>query len=323
MITIEIPRPITKTAAWKHEHDFMNTMTRWNNYPTADNQMLNKLYNAQHPLLMTPLMSNLDTLSGLLTGTSLQALFVLTLVKLQACLWFGLVLLQRSWSDVPTLFLRCRPLMTLGRSLLPQLWSHSGAVRLEKRKVGQGGSGKPVVRQILAMGGHSRCMLSHHLWAGVHGAMLLPPLLSPFDNLRPLPPAATMGLQWGELHSEAFGTGAHIAGPLPPTTTTELQWGEPRSEAFGTGVRIAGSAVNPDLTPLGSQVGEEESRVGWKWKVCCCRHLQARVCLTTLGHPTLTTIVDSQWGELHSEAFGTKGRGMWDYKPMPPAGLML
>ena len=26
-------KPITKTAAWKHEHEFVNTMTRWDNYP--------------------------------------------------------------------------------------------------------------------------------------------------------------------------------------------------------------------------------------------------------------------------------------------------
>jgi hypothetical protein len=26
-------KPITKTAAWKHEHEFMNTTTRWDNYP--------------------------------------------------------------------------------------------------------------------------------------------------------------------------------------------------------------------------------------------------------------------------------------------------
>ena len=26
-------KPITKTAAWKHEHEFVNTTTRWDNYP--------------------------------------------------------------------------------------------------------------------------------------------------------------------------------------------------------------------------------------------------------------------------------------------------
>ena len=26
-------KPITKTAAWKHEHKFVNTTTRWDNYP--------------------------------------------------------------------------------------------------------------------------------------------------------------------------------------------------------------------------------------------------------------------------------------------------
>jgi hypothetical protein len=40
MITIEIPKPITETAAWKHEHDFVNTTTRWDNYLTADDQMV-------------------------------------------------------------------------------------------------------------------------------------------------------------------------------------------------------------------------------------------------------------------------------------------
>jgi hypothetical protein len=40
MITIEIPKPITEAAAWKHEHDFVNTTTRWDNYPTAGDQMV-------------------------------------------------------------------------------------------------------------------------------------------------------------------------------------------------------------------------------------------------------------------------------------------
>ncbi|KAF8269186.1 hypothetical protein EI94DRAFT_1799466 [Lactarius quietus] len=56
--------------------------------------------------------------------------------------------------------------------------------------------------------------------------------------------------------------------PLPPTATAESQWGEPCLEAFGTGMHIAGSAVNPNLTPPGGQVGEEESRAGREWQVC-------------------------------------------------------
>jgi hypothetical protein len=39
--------------------------------------------------------------------------------------------------------------------------------------------------------------------------------------------------------------------PLPPTTVAESQWGEPRSDAFGTGARVAGLvSLWPVLLPL-------------------------------------------------------------------------
>ncbi|KAF8271545.1 hypothetical protein EI94DRAFT_1698090 [Lactarius quietus] len=127
--------------------------------------------------------------------------------------------------------------------------------------------------------------------AGVHGTMLLPPPpLLPFDDLR----------------------------LLPPPIIAELQWGEPRSKAFGT--------VNPDLTPAGGQVGEEESGAGREWQTCrslnpC--HGETLLSPSTgwspwgntptflhcrpLGRLPFTAVADSQWGhwgELHLEAFG-------------------
>ena len=32
---------ITETAAWKHEHEFVNTTTRWDSYPL---QMINGIW---------------------------------------------------------------------------------------------------------------------------------------------------------------------------------------------------------------------------------------------------------------------------------------
>ncbi|KAF8266978.1 hypothetical protein EI94DRAFT_1701341 [Lactarius quietus] len=195
--------------------------------------------------------------------------------------------------------------------------------------------------------------------------LLPPPPLSPFDVLRLLPPTAITELQWGEPHSEAFGTGARVAGsislwlvllpsvancgqsrlytsgwsgwrrgkrgrvgvanlsfvesgpwgtvwlyveavsiyrlefmgrcsyppplspsddlrPLPPTAITESQWGEPRSEAVGTSAHVAGSVVNPDLTPPGGQVGEEESGVG--------RELDAWTSISVHGERSFVTL---------------------------------
>ncbi|KAF8266980.1 hypothetical protein EI94DRAFT_1701343 [Lactarius quietus] len=118
--------------------------------------------------------------------------------------------------------------------------------------------------------------------------------------------------------------------PFPPTAIAESQWGEPHSEAFGTGVRIAGLAVNPSLTLLGGQVGEEENRAGWEWQTChllnlgCGRRSSCTLRLESMGRhsyppPPLspsddlkpfppTTIAESQWGEPHSEAFGIGAR---------------
>lgn len=33
MIAMEIPKPITETAAWKRDHESVNTTTRWDKYP--------------------------------------------------------------------------------------------------------------------------------------------------------------------------------------------------------------------------------------------------------------------------------------------------
>ncbi|KAF8262053.1 hypothetical protein EI94DRAFT_1705060 [Lactarius quietus] len=117
---------------------------------------------------------------------------------------------------------------------------HSEAIgtgALEKRKAGQGWSGKSVIRRILAVEGHCNCTMRLE---SMERRSYPPPLLSPSDDLR----------------------------PLPPPVIAESQWGEPRSEAIGTGARVAGSAVNPNLTPAGGQVGEEESRAGREWQTC-------------------------------------------------------
>ncbi|KAF8271540.1 hypothetical protein EI94DRAFT_1698085 [Lactarius quietus] len=261
----------------------------------------NKLYNAQRPLLMAPFKSNLDTPSGLLTGT-------LTLVgDLQAYHWFGFVLLQSLLSPFSLHLTWLTTVQTRGRGVMPLpppviVESQWGEPRSEA--IGTGA----VNPDLMPAGGQvgeeesrsgrewQTCRSSNPgsggtLWlhvesatiyqAGVHGTMLLPPPpLLPFDDLR----------------------------PLPPPIIAESQWGEPRSEAIGTGACVAGSVVNPDLTPVGGQVGEEESGAGREWQTCRCRHLQAGVChhpLTTLGHPTLAAIADCS-GVSCVRAFGTE-----------------
>ncbi|KAH9066930.1 hypothetical protein EDB83DRAFT_2314922 [Lactarius deliciosus] len=55
--------------------------------------------------------------------------------------------------------------------------------------------------------------------------------------------------------------------PPPPTAVVESQWVEPRSDAFGTGARVAGSiSLWPILLPI-CRVGEEEGGVGREWSV--------------------------------------------------------
>ncbi|KAH9008727.1 hypothetical protein EDB84DRAFT_1446757 [Lactarius hengduanensis] len=133
-------------------------------------------------------------------------------------------------------------------------------------------------------------------------------------------------------------------GRPPPTAVAESQWGEPRSDAFGTDTRIAGSiSSGPVLLPLVS-VGEEEGGAGREWQACpssglgcgatvymlalllsssypiiLVSGLEAPITLlhylflhcrplTTLGCPPPTAVVESQWGEPCSDAFGTNAR---------------
>ncbi|KAH9011999.1 hypothetical protein EDB85DRAFT_1900653 [Lactarius pseudohatsudake] len=133
-------------------------------------------------------------------------------------------------------------------------------------------------------------------------------------------------------------------GHPPPTAIAESQWGELRSDAFGTDARVAGSiSSGPVLLPLVS-VGEEEGGAGREWQACpssglgcgatlymlalsssssypiiLVSELEApmtllhylflrRRPLTTLGRPPPTTVVESQWGEPRSDAFGTDAR---------------
>ncbi|KAI9437083.1 hypothetical protein BJY52DRAFT_1196710 [Lactarius psammicola] len=136
-----------------------------------------------------------------------------------------------------------------------------------------------------------------------------------------------------------------------PTAFAESQWGEPRSDAFGTGARVAGSLsqwlvlLPPCGQPSVLAVGEEESGAGREWQACpssssgrgamlhtfsvCCRLVTStrqpsspgwgpwiiapylllrRRPLTTLGHPSPTAFAESQWGEPRSDAFGTGAR---------------
>ncbi|KAF8257094.1 hypothetical protein EI94DRAFT_1709621 [Lactarius quietus] len=99
------------------------------------------------------------------------------------------------------------------------------------RNAGQGRSNRPVLRQVLVVEQSSpsvfvkvniviafACANSVSNFYSVFFFMLeamelcschLPPLL-PYDGLR-LPPPAVEDSQWGELHSEAFGTDVHVA----------------------------------------------------------------------------------------------------------------
>ncbi|KAF8271547.1 hypothetical protein EI94DRAFT_1698092 [Lactarius quietus] len=102
----------------------------------------------------------------------------------------------------------------------------------EIRNTGQGRSNRPVLRRVLVMEQSSpsvfvevntviafACANSVSNFYSVFFFMLEAmelcschlPLPLPYDGLR-LPPPAVEDLQWGELHSEAFGTDAHVAG---------------------------------------------------------------------------------------------------------------
>jgi hypothetical protein len=51
-------------------------------------------------------------------------------------------------------------------------------------------------------------------WGPLERYSYPPPPPSPCDDLSPPPPTAVAESQWGELRSEAFGTGARVAGSI-------------------------------------------------------------------------------------------------------------
>ncbi|KAH9020350.1 hypothetical protein EDB85DRAFT_1896219 [Lactarius pseudohatsudake] len=97
-------------------------------------------------------------------------------------------------------------------------------------------------------------------------------------------------------------------GHLPPTAVVESQWGEPRSDASGTSVHVAGLIpLWPVLLPIVGNLPPPDSprrQAGGTWSVAPYLFLRRRP-LTTLGCPPPTAIAESQWGEPHSDAFGT------------------
>ncbi|KAH8977345.1 hypothetical protein EDB83DRAFT_2327653 [Lactarius deliciosus] len=136
-------------------------------------------------------------------------------------------------------------------------------------------------------------------------------------------------------------------GRPPPTAVAESQRGEPRSDAFGTGARVAGSISLwlVLLSLVGNRVGWRRGRRGragvaglsfigswlWSdalyarfvvvvelpdsprlraggpWSAAPCLFLRRRP-LTTLGRPPPTAVAESQRGEPRSDAFGTDAR---------------
>ncbi|KAH9034337.1 hypothetical protein EDB85DRAFT_1889835 [Lactarius pseudohatsudake] len=171
----------------------------------------------------------------------------------------------------------------------------------EKRKAGQDRSGKPVLCQALAVEQYLIYSLflslssNPRLWVG--GPWSAAPYL--FLHCRPL---TTLGRP-------------------PPTVVAESQWGEPRSDASGTSVGEEERGVGQEWQAFSSlslgrgvmvsicrcQFPPPDSpclRVGGPWSAAPYLFLHRRP-LMTLGRPLPTAVTESQWGEPHSDAFGT------------------
>ncbi|KAH8978678.1 hypothetical protein EDB83DRAFT_2327304 [Lactarius deliciosus] len=147
------------------------------------------------------------------------------------------------WSAAPCLFLRRRPLTTLGRPPPTAVAESQRGVGWRRGRRGRAGvAGLPFIGSWLwSDAPHARFVVvvelpdSPRLRAG--GPYNVAPCL--FLRRRPL---MTLG--------------------RPPTAVAELQRGEPRSDAFGTDARVAGStSLRSVLLPL-CRVGEEEGGAG-------------------------------------------------------------
>ncbi len=111
---------------------------------------------------------------------------------------------------------------------------------LEKRKAGQGGSGKPIICQVLAV---ERCLLL--IDVEVSGVITFPFAIT----------ASNLSLVTSSQHFASTGWRLWSYAPYlllchrplatlshsPPATFVESWWVEPRSNASGTSMRIAGS----------------------------------------------------------------------------------
>ncbi|KAI9429187.1 hypothetical protein H4582DRAFT_2065661 [Lactarius indigo] len=173
------------------------------------------------------------------------------------------------WNAVPCLFLRRRPLTTLGRpppTVIAE--SQGGELRLDAFGTGARVAGSispgPVLLPLVSVGEEEggvgrewQAYLSSGLSCGVT-LHILALSLSSISHLRPGGPYSAVSYLF--LRRRPLTT----LGRPPPTAVAESQRGEPRSDAFGIGARVAGSiSLWPVLLPLvGNRVGSEKRKAG-------------------------------------------------------------